>query len=477
MSANQWPPGGGPSPSQTIPSYLNSGDNIDQQTLLLRAAGDENGISGKLPTNPFLIHLTLKNALGTEPTKYVSAVKEARGTQYALRTSSKRAYDRLLKIDQLADGQKVEIIPHPFLNKVQGLLFDLDTANMETSSILEALKEQRVIEFRRITKIVDKSPVNTPLLVLSFSGSHLPEEIFLGMVRVKIRRYYPSPMQCFRCGKFGHGSKACNQKEVCLNCSGEHQVIKGVKCNEESKCINCGEKHSARDRQCPVQMKEAQIIKLKTDRNLTFPEARALINQTTNKNTFADALKKNLTPTADERDITIRALTEEVDKLKKLVANRSTAAPKDDEIKRLNDELTSSRKENKELKTEMAALRKSLEDIKKHLIAKKAGESSKPMGPPANIRDPRLTSTDRMQTYLATPETPCSGERRSSRNRSKQEHRVDCTDKSRSPINKEHQSNPTGNTQEGTAPKKPKPNQSQNKKCGNPVDCTELISD
>lgn len=140
--------------SRTMPEYLNSGDLIDQHTLLLRAKkGENDDISPKLPSNPFSIGLSVRNLLGSDPTKLMVAVKEAKGAHYVIRTTSKMVVESLLKLDELTDGTKIEVIPHPNLNIVQGIIYDTDTINIEAEEILIELSEQNVIQVRRITKM------------------------------------------------------------------------------------------------------------------------------------------------------------------------------------------------------------------------------------------------------------------------------------------------------------------------------------
>ncbi|XP_065095156.1 uncharacterized protein LOC135717134 [Ochlerotatus camptorhynchus] len=45
-------------------------------------------------------------------------------------------------------------------------------------------------------------------------------------------------------------------------------------CGEAAHCINCGGPHRPNNRQCPVYKKETDVIRIKVDRNLTYPEAR-----------------------------------------------------------------------------------------------------------------------------------------------------------------------------------------------------------
>ncbi|XP_058817895.1 uncharacterized protein LOC131681204 [Topomyia yanbarensis] len=278
------------------------------------------GNEQSLPYNPFLIHLSLKNTIGREPNEVIKASKEARGTQYILKTSSRKVYGQLIEMKQLINGTNVEITQHPTLNKTAGVIYDLDTKNLSTDLIMEGLKAQGVIEVRRITKKVSGIPTNTPLLVVYFEGSFLPEHVYLGMLRVNVRRYYSSPMQCYRCGRFGHGSKNCKDKEICLNCGTEHE--------------STGE-HSARDRTCTVFEAEKHLVNVKTDNNITFPEARALLKQNrTGNETYASTVNSRMNTYVDDKDRIIQLLRQEVESLKKATNSQPASDDRDTTIKK-----------------------------------------------------------------------------------------------------------------------------------------------
>lgn len=316
MDERQPPHGGGSWPPlrQTMPTYMNvSGDLIDQQTLLLRGKKNADGVTTNLPSNPFTISLSIKEAIDADPTKLLTAVKEARGAQYAIRTSSRMVVEKLLNMEKLLDGTEVEVSLHPTLNIVQGVIHDVDTVNMKEEELLEKLKTQNIVNIRRITKLVENVRMNTPLLVLSFSGSFLPSFIYLGVVRVSVRQYYSSPLQCFKCGRFGHSSKYCSQREVCLNCAESHETVSTNPCRAPSKCVNCQGNHPSRFKKCPVYEREMNIIRVKTDQNITFAEARAMLNPTRNQQTYANTTQANI---IDEKDKTIAMLRQEVQQLR-----------------------------------------------------------------------------------------------------------------------------------------------------------------
>lgn len=299
-----WPP-----LRQTLPDHMNSGDLIDQQTLLLRAKNRTDNATSTLPSNPFIISLSIKQAIGEDPTKLLTAVKEARGTQFVICTSLRSVVDSLLQMEKLTDGTEVEVIFHPTLNTVQVIIHDVDTVDMNEEELLKELEGQNIVSIRRITKFIQGSKVNTPLLVLSFSGSFLPSFVYFGVVRVSVRQYYNTPLQCYKCGYFGHSNKNCSKRETCLNCGENHGIDPANPCRAPSKCVNCHGNHPSRFKKCPVYEREVNVIRVKTDQNITFKEARTIVNPISNQRTYANIAQTAIT---DKKDKIIAMLRQEM---------------------------------------------------------------------------------------------------------------------------------------------------------------------
>lgn len=328
MESEGLPPGGGgKSVIRTLPSWMDpEGDRITTKTLLLRAVNGINHNASSqtstssppsspevtLPADPFLINKSIDLALNCVSRKIVTATKEARGTRYVLRTSSKSAFDKLCTVTQLIDGTPIEIIPHPMLNCSQGVVYDADTIDLDTNTLLEYLRDQQVTNVRRITRRIGETIKNTPLVVLTFSESTLPAHIYYGLVRLPVRRYYPSPLLCFGCAKYGHSRKFCNLPPICHNCSTTHETENNHPCLLPKFCCNCKGKHGPFDRQCPVYLDETAIIRLKTDRNMTFGEARAEFNSRKRQSTYANQTQVARSAALGDSDEQVKALREEL---------------------------------------------------------------------------------------------------------------------------------------------------------------------
>ena len=71
---------------------------------------------------------------------------------------------------------------------------------------------------------------------------------------IKIEDYEGSatPMQCFRCQRFGHKAQGCNLQAKCVKCAGDHNTRECTKDPiSPATCSNCKGSHPANYRQCP----------------------------------------------------------------------------------------------------------------------------------------------------------------------------------------------------------------------------------
>ena len=165
---------------------------------------------------------------------------------------------------------------HPTLNRSFGVISAYDLYDC-SEDILEWLKEYGVSAVKRINTKRDGKTVKTNMLKLTFNSHILPQKISTDYEpSYPVRPYIPSPLQCFKCGRFGHVSERCRSSELCLGCGApRHDDVCGAK-----RCVNCGsDAHGARYKQCPKYMLEKDICRVKVERQMSYPEARELVEK------------------------------------------------------------------------------------------------------------------------------------------------------------------------------------------------------
>ena len=80
---------------------------------------------------------------------------------------------------------------------------------------------------------------------------------------------------------FGHHENKCHREEICANCGQAKHSADETDCKRPPKCFNCKEDHPANSRQCQAWHTEKEILKVKYTRNISFPEARKIVESYT----------------------------------------------------------------------------------------------------------------------------------------------------------------------------------------------------
>ena len=102
---------------------------------------------------------------------------------------------------------------------------------------------------------------------------------------------------------FGHHKNRCGRHPVCCNCGEpEHCGPSGV-CDKPAKCVNCSGDHPANTKQCSQWEKEEKILKIKCEKNLSYPEARKQYEQFYTGQTYASAVKPGSFNKSTQTDI------------------------------------------------------------------------------------------------------------------------------------------------------------------------------
>ncbi len=220
----------------------------------------------------FGIQKLLKCAVGD-----VKNAKKLRNGYVLMEVASKAQAENALKMKTWINTP-VKVTPHRSLNTCKGIIRCRDLRDCSDEEVLEALSLEGVIHIKHIHTKKNGASIPTNTFVITFNKPTLPKSIKAAYLHIPVEPFIPSPLRCFNCQKFGHGQNACSQKALCARCGLEGH--KDTDCPEsQPKCANCSGNHPAYSRQCPEWIKQQAIIKIKTERNISFSEAKNLFTQ------------------------------------------------------------------------------------------------------------------------------------------------------------------------------------------------------
>ncbi|GFU54078.1 uncharacterized protein TNCV_3313471 [Trichonephila clavipes] len=157
-----------------------------------------------------------------------------------------------------------------------------------------------VVSFLKLTYwalLMGKSSRGFPVRVLF--RPILPTNIKAGYLNCRIRPYIPNPLRCFKCQRFGHSQTSCRGQLTCSRCASVGHASKD--CSLELKCVNCLQPHPSDSKICPKRKKEKQIQEIKTTKNISYPEARKLIDPQLSQ-TYAQAAKSSTLNNSTQTD-------------------------------------------------------------------------------------------------------------------------------------------------------------------------------
>ena len=122
--------------------------------------------------------------------------------------------------------------------------------------------------------------------MLQFRCPELPNTVQVGYLYFNVKQYIPQPLRCFKCNRFGHVAANCRNKERCAKCGNDNKTIS---CNiDVLRCVNCNGNHSATSKECPRYINEAQVLKVKVEKKITYAEAcKQCANISSNNGTSA----------------------------------------------------------------------------------------------------------------------------------------------------------------------------------------------
>ena len=222
--------------------------------------------------SPFAVAKSIQGRFGT-----VNQVKKMKDGSLLIEASRNIQAKHILDTHNFLDID-VDAEAHHSLNTSKGVIRDYhqDLKDMTDDDIRKELASQGVTKVSRFILKKDNKEIKTNTLFLNFDTHKPPEKIKIGYYIVNVQLYIPNPLRCFQCQKFGHFKKWCKNQLACWKCGSEGHD--GGDCTAETVCcLNCKGDHCASSKSCPVWIQEKEIQRVKTEKSLSYGEARKLV--------------------------------------------------------------------------------------------------------------------------------------------------------------------------------------------------------
>ena len=165
------------------------------------------------------------------------------------------------------EGNIKSISPHKSFNTVRGIVYSRDLFDYEDWEILELCPPS----VYRVQKL--KGDNNA--ILLTFTSNFIPDMIYIDHSRIKVKKYYRRPTQCFKCYEYGHGHDKCKNYRKCSHCSGEHEPVEN--CANTSHCFLCEGEHSPKSRNCPRYKFEQEVLDVANNQFISIGSAKQIV--------------------------------------------------------------------------------------------------------------------------------------------------------------------------------------------------------
>ena len=187
---------------------------------------------------------------------------------------------------------KCKAYPHERLNSSKGVIRSQELGLATEEETNTALRKQGFIEHKRITIKRNGENILTNTYILTFNSPTIPKQIKIGFTIEKVEPYVPAPLRCFKCQKFGHHKDLCRGQQVCGKCGEKDPSHSEDECQNDKECANCHGNHPAYSRTCDVYRREAEILHVKHQKGISFPEARKIVESYMGTRSYASVTQR-----------------------------------------------------------------------------------------------------------------------------------------------------------------------------------------
>ena len=235
------------------------------------------GDKDRTKINPYAVRNEIKQKTGEELREISGRNKH----KLTLRTRNESQTKKCPTIDTL-QGYKCVIRPHPQFNTSKGLIYLRQFKVQDLQEFKENLQEQQLkIECVEQADFINSRQPGVNPYIITFNQESLPYTVYIPgeITDTVVYPFGSRPMMCKHCLEYGHTKKKCKrQAPRCGKCSGDAHT--SAECSsKEEKCLHCPGEHTTGHKNCPAQVKEQKILEIVTEKKVSFPRARQMLDE------------------------------------------------------------------------------------------------------------------------------------------------------------------------------------------------------
>ncbi|XP_064456868.1 uncharacterized protein LOC135367496 [Ornithodoros turicata] len=220
---------------------------------------------------------------------HITEIKKLRSGDLLIKCTSVKDCQQILTTTEML-GIPISASLHKTLNTCRGVVAVAGLIDVPVEEILANLKEQAVIDVRKLKIRKNNEYITTRNVVLTFDRPSLPDKLKVGYLSVEVRPYIPNPLRSFKCNRFGHAADACRGSPCCARCGQQGHDTK--ECRGPDCCVNCSSDHPSYSRSCAKWKLEKEILRIKVTENISYPEARKKVSPFFTQKSFSAVLQQ-----------------------------------------------------------------------------------------------------------------------------------------------------------------------------------------
>ena len=194
------------------------------------------------------------------------------GNSLLIKAGNKTQAALLSRYQPSLEGNIESVSPHKSFNTKKGIIYSREVYEFCEQEILDKCPAY-VFKVQKLKNNNADKPNNA--ILLTFTSDFIPDHIFIDHTRIKVKKFYRRPTQCFNCFEFGHGVDKCRNSKRCSRCSGEHDMT--VNCTNSPFCFLCEGSHSPKSRDCPRFKFEQEVLEVANSHYVSIGNAKGIV--------------------------------------------------------------------------------------------------------------------------------------------------------------------------------------------------------